>query len=85
LCIFQLLDGFAFNNETVVTTITVQEISNGICNFSPTSTKGKWIFLMQTIIISFIPIGLLMIQNGVAFNDMLVRKQGIQEKDRMVR
>ncbi len=64
--------------------MTEHEISNGLCRFSPTSTKGKWIFLLQTILISFIPIGLLMIQNGVAFNDMLVRKQGIQDKDQKV-
>ena len=69
---------------TTITSTTVHEISNGICRFSPTSTKGKWIFLVQTILISFIPIALLIIQNSFAFNDMLVRKQTIQEKERLV-
>jgi hypothetical protein len=69
---------------TTLGSTTIHEISNGICKFSPTSIKGKWIFLIQTILISFIPIALLIVQNSLAFNDMLVRKQNIQEKERLV-
>ena len=69
---------------TTIGSTTIHEISNGICKFSPTSTKGKWIFLIQTVLISFIPIALLIIQNSFAFNDMLVRKQNIEGKERVV-
>ena len=55
----------------------VHEISNGICKFSPTSTKGKWIFLVQTVILSFSPILLLCIQNSVNFSDMIQWKNEI--------
>lgn len=62
----------------------VHEISNGICRFSPTSTKGKWIFLFQTIFLSFSPILLLIIQNTVSFSDMIKWKNEIINKDFLV-
>ena len=62
----------------------VQEISNGICKFSPTSTKGKWIFFAQTIILSFTPIILLIVQNTLSFNDMIQKKNDIVFKDGLV-
>ena len=46
-----------------MTSTMVHEISNGICKFSPTSTKGKTVFLFQTILLSFTPIMLLIVQN----------------------
>jgi hypothetical protein len=64
--------------------VTIQEISNGICMFSPTSTKGKWIFLTQTVIMSFTPVLLLIIQNTISFTDMIKYKQEIISKDSMV-
>ncbi len=68
-----------------MTTTMVHEISNGICKFSPTSTKGKWIFLIQTIILSFTPIMLLIIQNTVTFSDMIKWKNEIIYKDNLVK
>ena len=63
---------------------SLQEISNGICRFSPTSRKGKWIFLIQTICLSFSPIILLIIQNSYTFNDMIKWKNEILQKDAQV-
>ena len=62
----------------------IQEISNGICKFSPTSSKGKLVFLFQTILLSFTPIILLIVQNSIAFNDMLRWKNDIIHKDNLV-
>jgi len=59
-------------------------ITNGICSFSPTSTKGKWIFLLQTIILSFTPITILLIQNGTAFYDLMQEKDAITHKNELV-
>ena len=59
-------------------------ITNGICSFSPTSTKGKWIFLLQTIILSFTPILILLIQNGTAFYDLMQEKDAITHKNELV-
>ena len=60
---------------TSLTQITsIATISNGLCRFNPTSPKGKWIFLFQTIFLSFTPIMILLIQNGFMFNEMLMRK-----------
>ena len=63
----------------------VHEISNGICKFSPTSTKGKWIFLIQTVVLSFSPILLLCIQNSVNFSDMIQWKNEILLKVKNLR
>ena len=65
-------------------TSTIQEISNGICKFSPTSNKGKIVFLFQTIFLSFTPIILLIVQNSVAFSDMMKWKTDIMHKDNLV-
>ena len=62
----------------------VHEISNGICTFSPTSTKGKWIFLIQTLILSFTPILILIVQNSVSFAETMKLKNEIILKDRLV-
>ena len=62
----------------------VQEISNGICKFSPTSSKGKIVFLFQTVLLSFTPIMLLIIQNSVAFSEMIRWKNEILRKDYLV-
>ena len=62
----------------------VQEISNGICKFSPTSSKGKIVFLFQTVLLSFTPIMLLIIQNSVAFSEMIRWKNEILRKDFLV-
>ena len=59
-------------------------ITNGICSFSPTSTKGKWIFLVQTIILSFTPIVILLAQNGASFYDIMIEKERILHKNDMV-
>jgi len=58
--------------------------TNGICSFSPTSIKGKWIFLLQTIILSFTPIMILLIQNGTAFYDLMQEKDAITHKNELV-
>ena len=68
----------------MVNSSVVNEISNGICKFSPTSTKGKWIFLIQTVILSFTPIFLLIVQNSVGFAEMMKWKNDIILKDKLV-
>ena len=55
-----------------MTSTMVHEISNGICKFSPTSTKGKTVFLFQTILLSFTPIMLLIVQNRWKFCTFLI-------------
>ena len=60
---------------------SIATISNGLCRFNPTSPKGKWIFLFQTIFLSFTPILILLIQNSFMFNEMLARKNMVLEKD----
>lgn len=65
-------------------TSMVHEISNGICKFSPTSTKGKWVFLIQTIFLSFTPIILLVVQNSFGFSEMIKWKNEIIFKDQLV-
>ena len=63
---------------------SIQEISNGLCKFSPNSKKGKWIFLFQTFILSFTPIILLIIQNSLSFYDTIKWKNDIIAKDNLV-
>ena len=62
-----------------------QLISNGICSFNPTSTKGKWIFLIQTTILTFFPISILLAQNGYSFYEMMIEKEQILHKSNLVR
>ena len=62
----------------------IQEISNGLCKFSPTSKKGKWIFVVQTFFLSFTPIILLIVQNSFSFYDTIRWKQEIILKDQLV-
>ena len=59
-------------------------ITNGICSFSPTSTKGKWIFVIQTVMISFTPIVVLLAQNAASFYDIMIEKDLILHKNDMV-
>ena len=63
---------------------SIQEISNGLCKFSPTSKKGKWIFVLQTFVLSFTPIILLIIQNSLTFYDTIGWKADIISKDNLV-
>ncbi len=73
---------------TVSTSLKMTElssISNGLCRFNPTSKKGKWIFLAQTVLLSFTPIAILLVQNGIMFSEMLVRKDVVLQKDAKVR
>ena len=67
-----------------VTTSLVQEISNGICSFNPTSSRGKAAFLIQTMVLSFLPIALLIVQNSFGFHGMIKWKNDIIEKDKLV-
>ena len=67
-----------------VTRSSIQEISNGLCKFSPTSKKGKWIFVLQTFVLSFTPIILLIIQNSLKFYDTIGWKNDIISKDNLV-
>ena len=71
-------------SATHVTTSLVQEISNGICSFNPTSSRGKAVFFIQTIVLSFLPIFLLIVQNSLAFHDRIKWKNDIIEKDKLV-
>ena len=65
---------------TNVSSSMIQEISNGMCRFSPTSRKGKWIFVLQTLFLSFTPIILLIVQNSLTFYDTVKWKQDILYK-----
>ena len=62
------------------TSLSIQEISNGICTFSPTSRRGKLVFFIQTILLSFTPIMLLIVQNSLAFHEMIKWKNDIMHK-----
>ena len=64
--------------------IQVQQISNGICSFNPTSSRGKAVFFTQTIVLSFVPIALLIVQNSLAFYEQIKWKNDIFEKDKLV-
>ena len=68
-----------------MTTSQTQMITNGICSFSPTSTKGKWIFMLQTILLSFTPIVILLAQNGTSFYYLTKEKDAILHKNNLVR
>ena len=70
--------------EGGTTTSQTHLITNGFCAFSPTSTKGKWIFIVQTIILSFTPIVILLVQNGTSFYSLMKEKDEIIHKDNMV-
>ena len=59
-------------------------ITNGICSFSPTSSKGKWIFVTQTVLLSFTPIMILLMQNGTAFYNLMLEKDAIIHKNELV-
>ena len=59
-------------------------ITNGFCAFSPTSTKGKWIFTIQTLILSFVPIVILLAQNGYSFYYMMKQKEQVMHKADLV-
>ena len=61
-----------------------QLISNGICSFNPTSTKGKWIFIIQTTILTFCPISILLAQNGYSFYTLMIEKEQIFHKSNLV-
>ena len=63
---------------------TTQMITNGLCSFSPTSTKGKWIFIIQTVIMSFTPIVILLVQNGSSFYSLVKEKEEILHKNDLV-
>ncbi len=62
----------------------IASISNGLCRFNPTSPKGKWIFLLQTVLLSFTPITILVIQNGIMFKDMIIKKDTVLQKSKLV-
>ena len=66
------------------TTSATHMITNGFCAFSPTSTKGKWIFTAQTLILSFVPIIILLAQNGYSFYDMMKQKEQVMHKADLV-
>ena len=63
---------------------SIHEISNGFCTFSPTTTKGKWIFRTQTFCLSILPVLLLILQNGITFSVVLKAKNEISFKDNLV-
>ena len=60
-------------------------ITNGVCSFDPTSRRGKWMFLIQTLLLSFAPISILIVQNSINFSEVLLQKQYVQNKTSMVR
>ena len=70
--------------ESKISASLVQEISNGICSFNPTSKRGKATFLIQTMVLSFLPIALLIVQNSFGFYGMVKWKTDIIEKDKLV-
>ena len=75
--------GFKITTTNISASL-VQEISNGICSFSPTSSRGKAAFLVQTMVLSFLPIALLIVQNSFGFHARIKWKNDIIEKDKMV-
>ena len=84
LLILVVESGNGIKLSSHVTTSLVQEISNGICSFNPTSSRGKAVFFVQTIVLSFLPILLLIVQNSLSFHDMIKWKNEIIAKERLV-
>ncbi|XP_059091667.1 soluble guanylate cyclase gcy-37-like [Tigriopus californicus] len=86
----QASDGQASENQTgdsysVSTRLSgMSTMSNGLCSFNPTSTKGKWIFLIQTVFLSFTPILILLAQNSVMFTEMIYRRDMVYAKDSLM-
>ena len=62
----------------------ISTISNGFCRFNPTTQSGKWIFVSQTVLLSFTPLVILLIQNSINFNDLLIQQERNLEKARLV-
>ena len=83
-CFLVVESGNGNKLSTHVTTSLVQEISNGICSFNPTSSRGKAVFFIQTIVLSFLPILLLIVQNSLSFHDMIKWKNEIISKEKLV-
>ena len=75
--------GFKITTTNISASL-VQEISNGICSFNPTSSRGKAAFLVQTMVLSFLPIALLIVQNSFGFHARIKWKNDIIEKDKLV-
>ena len=65
---------------TTDSSIYIHEISNGFCRFSPTTNKGRWIFMLQTFFLSVFPVLLLVLQNGLNFNAVVKSKTEITFK-----
>ena len=59
-------------------------VTNGICTFDPTSRRGKWMFIIQTLVLSFVPITVLIVQNSIQFRQVLMQKQYVQDKTILV-
>ena len=81
LLFFDTVTSATFGSKTSGTHM----ITNGLCSFSPTSTKGKWIFMIQTVVLSFTPIIILLIQNGASFYEIMMEKEHIFHKNALVR
>ena len=80
IIVFNTVTSATFGSKTSGTHM----ITNGICSFSPTSTKGKWIFMIQTIVLSFAPIVILLAQNGASFYEIMMEKEHILQKNALV-
>jgi hypothetical protein len=72
------------SSDSSMTTSDSHMITNGLCSFSPTSKRGRWIFMTQTILLSFTPIAILLVQNGMSFYDLMIEKQQILHKNDLV-
>ena len=76
--------GASFYDGQTATVSSLVNISNGVCSFDPTSRRGKWVFLIQTLLLSFAPISILIVQNSMNFSEVLFQKQYVQNKTSMV-
>ena len=64
--------------------VGIVTIYNGFCRFNPSTPRGRYIFVSQTLVLSFTPLIILLIQNSFRFNDMMLQGERNLEKSKLV-
>ena len=59
-------------------------VTTGLFGYHPNSRRGKQVFFVQTLVLSFIPVGILLVQNGIAFHQVLADRAAVVRKDAAV-
>ena len=64
--------------------IGIVTIYNGFCRFNPSTSRGRYIFVSQTLLLSFTPLLILLVQNSFGFNDMMLTGEKNLEQSKLV-